>query len=116
MRVYQLLAGGQIYDRFYQQGGTILGGGFFSKSGELLYLDSPKYIQADNSGVCLLRPELQQILYEALPEGTVKTECVFENFEESEDTMRVLFQNGTVAEGSILVGADGLYSNVRARL
>jgi 2-polyprenyl-6-methoxyphenol hydroxylase-like FAD-dependent oxidoreductase len=116
MRVYQLLWDGKIYDRFYQQGGSILEGGFFSKSGEILYLNSPKFIQADNLGICLLRPELQQILYDALPAGTVKTESAFENFEASGDTVRVCFHNGTTAEGSVLVGADGLYSNVRARL
>lgn len=115
MRVYQRLWGGQIYDRLYQQGGTIGEGGFFSKSGALLYLNSPKFIQADDLGVCLLRPELQHILYEALPAGTVKTECAFETFEEREETVRVFFQNGVVAEGDVLVGADGLYSNVRAR-
>ncbi len=116
MRVYQLLGGGKIYDRFYQQGGAILEGGFLSKRGELLYLNSPKFIQADNLGICLLRSELQQILYEALPEGTVKTGCGFESFEDSGDTVRVFFQNGTTTEGSVLVGADGLYSQVRAQL
>lgn len=116
IRVYQLLWDGQIYARLYQQGGIIREGGFFSKSGALLYLNSPKFIQADDLGVCLLRPELQQILYEALPEGTVKTGCAFETFEESGETVRVFFQNGVMAEGSVLVGADGLYSDVRARL
>jgi 2-polyprenyl-6-methoxyphenol hydroxylase-like FAD-dependent oxidoreductase len=115
MRIYQLLWDGQIYDRFYEQGGIIRAGGFFSKSGELLYLNSPKFVQADNLGVCLLRPELQQILYDTLPEGTVKTGYAFENFEESKDTVRVFFQNGSLVEGSVLVGADGLYSNVRAQ-
>lgn len=116
MRVYKLLWNGQIYDRFYQQGGTIFEGGFFSKSGELLYLNSPKFVQADDLGICLLRPELQQILYEALPEGTVKTGYAFKNFEESGDTVRVFFQNGIQTEGSVVVGADGLYSNVQAHL
>lgn len=116
MRVYKLLWDGQIYDRFYKQGGTIFEGGFFSKSGSLLYLNSPNFVQADNLGVCLLRPELQQILYAALPEGTVKTGYAFEHFEESEDAVQVFFQNGTRTEGSVLVGADGLYSTVQARL
>lgn len=115
MRVYQLLWNGQLYDRFYQQGGTIREGGFFSKSGELLYLNSPRFIQADNLGICLLRSELQKILYESLPAGTVKTGYAFEDFAEDGDTVRVFFQNGSIAEGSVLVGADGLYSNVRAR-
>ncbi|HEY9653938.1 MAG TPA: FAD-dependent monooxygenase [Crinalium sp.] len=115
-RVYQLLWNGQLYDRFYQQGGTIREGGFFSNSGELLYLNSPKFVQADNLGICLLRSELQQILYKSLPEGTVKTGYAFEHFEEDGDTVQVSFQNGSMIEGSVLVGADGLYSNVRARL
>lgn len=116
MQVYQLLCNRQIYDRFYKQGGTIRAGGFFSKSGGLLYLNSPEYEQADNLGVCLLRSELQQILYDALPEGTVKTGYAFEKFEERQDGVQVFFQNGSCAEGSVLVGADGLYSNVRAQV
>lgn len=116
MRVYQLLYNGQLFDRFYQQGGTIRAGGFSSKSSKLLYLNSPEFVQADDLGVCLLRPQLQQILYDALPEGTVKTECTFEDFEESQDAVRVLFHNDRWAEGSLLVGADGLYSGVRAKL
>jgi 2-polyprenyl-6-methoxyphenol hydroxylase-like FAD-dependent oxidoreductase len=116
VRVYQQLWDGQIYDLFYQQGGIIREGGFFSQSGELLYLNSPKFVHSDNLGVCLLRPELQHILYAALPEGTVKTGCAFEHFEESADTVRVFFQDGTTAEGNVLVGADGMYSRVRAQL
>lgn len=116
IQVYQLLWGGQIYDRLYQQGGTNLEGGFFNKRGELLYLSSPKSVRAPDLGVCLLRPELQQILYESLPEGTVKTGCAFKNYEESKDAVQVFFQNGSSAEGNVLVGADGLYSTVRAQL
>jgi 2-polyprenyl-6-methoxyphenol hydroxylase-like FAD-dependent oxidoreductase len=116
LRVYKLLWDRQIYDRFYKQGGTILKGGFFSKSGEPLYINSPQFIQEDNLGICLLRPELQQILYEALPERTVRTERVFESFEERGDTVQVSFRDGSTTEGSVLVGADGLYSKVRARL
>jgi 2-polyprenyl-6-methoxyphenol hydroxylase-like FAD-dependent oxidoreductase len=116
MQVYKLLWGGQLYDRFYQQGGTIRLGGFFSKGGEPLYINSPKFIQSDNLGSCLLRPELQQILYEALPPGTVKTGCAFESFEEMADSVKVSFKDGTTIEGDVLVGADGLYSSVRTYL
>ena len=116
MRVYQLLWDGQLYDQFYQQGGTIRGGGFFSQRGKLLYLNLPRFVQADDLGVCLLRPELQQLLYEALPAGTVKPECAFQRFEDSGDSVRVFFQDGTIAEGDVLVGADGIYSRVRAQL
>ena len=116
MRVYQLLWDGKISDRFSQQGGAILSGGFLSKSGEPLYINSPAFIRSENLGTCLLRSELQQILYEALPSGTVSTECAFESFEDSGDTVRVSFQDGSITTGTVLVGADGLYSPVRADL
>lgn len=116
MQVYKLLWGGQIYDRLYQQGGTIRLGGFFSKRGAPLYINSPKFIRSDNLGSCLLRPELQQILYEALPPATVKTGCAFESFEEMANSVKVSFKDGTTIEGDVLVGADGLYSSVRTYL
>ncbi len=116
MKVYQLLWGGKLYDRCYQQGGAILDGGFLSKRGKLLYLNSPKFIKEENLGICLLRSKLQQILYESLPSGTVKNGYIFENFAESTDSVQASFQNGTITEGRIIVGADGLYSLVKARI
>ena len=116
LRVCSLLWEGRMLDRLYQQGGTILKGGFFSKSGKPLYINSPQFIREDNLGVCLLRPELQKILYESLPEETVSPERAFEGFEEKGDTIQVYFRDGSSTEGDILVGADGLYSTVRARL
>ena len=116
LRVYKLLWGGRMLERLYQQGGTIRKGGFFSKSGKPLYINSPQFIREDNLGVCLLRPELQKILYESLPEGTVRPERAFESFEEKGNTIQVSFQDGSSTEGDILVGADGLYSTVRAGL
>ncbi|MEG3440431.1 FAD-dependent monooxygenase [Pannus brasiliensis CCIBt3594] len=115
-RVYEVLRDGELHVKLYERGGTIRDGGFFSSRGKPLYLNSPKFIGADNLGVCLLRPELQRILYESLPSGTVKVGYPFENFEEREETVRVVFGNGTSVEGNVVVGADGLYSKVRARL
>ncbi len=116
LRIYKLLWDGQIFDRLYQQGGLILKGGFFSKRGEPLYINTPQFIQEDNLGVCLLRPELQQILYNALPEGTVRPERAFKSFEETEAGIQVSFRDGGGTVGDVLVGADGLYSSVRAHL
>ncbi|MHC5932939.1 FAD-dependent monooxygenase [Nostoc sp.] len=116
IRVYQLLWLGKIYQRFYEQGGKILKGGFSSKDGTPLYINSPKFAGVEDLGICLSRGELQQILYEALPYGTVHTGMTFEKFEETEDGVRVYFQDGSTTTGDILVGADGLYSQVRASL
>ncbi len=116
MRVYDQLLSGKISKRFYEQGGKIFKGGFFSKTGDPLYINSPKFIGEEDLGVCLTRPELQRILYEALPEGTVKTGVTAIGFEDNGDSVRVCFQDGSTATGDILVGADGLYSKVRANL
>ena len=116
MRVYKLLCSGKIYKRFYEQGGKILKGGFFSKNGTPLYINSPQFVGEEDLGVCLLRPELQQILYETLPSGTVRTGIAFKDFEETGDSVRAYFTDGSIAIGDVLVGADGLYSKVRARL
>jgi len=53
---------------------------------------------------------------EALPEGTVRTGVAFEKFEDTGNGIRAFFSDGRTAEGDILVGADGLYSKVRASL
>lgn len=37
-------------------------------------------------------------------------------FEDNRDSIRVCFQDGSTATGDILVGADDLYSKVRASL
>ncbi len=115
LQVYKLLQSGDIYQKFYQQGGKILKGGFFNKKGKPLYINSPEFINKNDLGVCLLRPELQKILWEALPEGIVHPGIALENFEDTGNSVKVFFSDGSTTEGDILVGADGLYSKVRAK-
>ncbi len=114
MRVYKFLRSGRIYQRFYEQGGKILKGGFFSKKGTPLYISSPQLIGEEDLGICLSRAVLQQILYESLDTGIVRTGIAFEKFEETEHNVKVYFKDGSTTTGDILVGADGLYSKVRA--
>ena len=116
MGVYELLGGGSIRDRLYERGGKILKGGFFNHKGTLLYLNSPEFVKKNDLGVCILRPELQQILYNSLPEGTVRNDAGFVDFEETKEGIRAFLEDGQVAMGDLLIGADGLYSKVRARL
>jgi 2-polyprenyl-6-methoxyphenol hydroxylase-like FAD-dependent oxidoreductase len=114
MRVYQLLDSGKIYQRFYAQGGKIVKGGFSSEDGTPLYINSPEFAGEEDLGICLSRGELQQILYEALPPNTVRNGMTFEKFAQTEEGIQVYFQDGSTTTGDILVGADGLYSRVRA--
>lgn len=116
IRVYKLLGLGKIYERFYAEGSKILKGGLFSKAGTVLYINSPEFAGEEDLGICLSRRALQQILYEALPPGIVRTGMTFEKFEETGDSVQVCFQDGSTTTGDILVGADGLYSQVRTSL
>ncbi|MBD2180780.1 FAD-dependent monooxygenase [Planktothrix sp. FACHB-1355] len=116
MRVYELLWQGKIQKQLYQQGAKILSGGFFSKQAKPLYINAPEFVKLEDLGICILRPELQRILYNALPEGTVRNKAAFTDFSETSDGIRVSFADGREAWGDVLIGADGLYSQVRARL
>ena len=116
MGIYQLLWGGSIRDQLYEKGGKIIKGGFFNHQGTLLYLNSAEFVKKNDLGVCILRPELQQILYNALPEGTVRNNSRFVDFEETKEGIRAFFEDGHVAIGDLLIGADGLNSKVKARL
>ncbi|BAZ38318.1 hypothetical protein NIES4101_42550 [Calothrix sp. NIES-4101] len=116
MRVYDLLGQGKIREHLYAQGAKILKGGFFSKKAELLYLNSPNFANVEDLGICLLRPKLQRLLYDSLPAGTVRTNAALTKFVETPEGVNVSFADGREAWGNVLIGADGLYSKVRAFL
>jgi 2-polyprenyl-6-methoxyphenol hydroxylase-like FAD-dependent oxidoreductase len=116
MRVYDLLWQGKIRESLYREGAKILKGGFFSKKAELLYLNSPNFANLEDLGICLLRPKLQRILYDSLPEGIVRTNAAFTKFTETPEGVHVSFADGKEAWGNVLIGGDGLYSKVRAFL
>ncbi|KAI1128104.1 hypothetical protein F5Y10DRAFT_277614 [Nemania abortiva] len=63
----------------------------------------------------LLRRELLNVLYEQLPNNdtVVRFEAEVANCEVYDNGVRVHLKDGTVEEGSIVVGADGTHSRVR---
>ena len=66
--------------------------------------------------VGISRADLHQALAEAVPDGVVRTgaECV--GFEQEEGGVRVLLASGESVTGTVLVGADGVQSVIRAQL
>jgi len=60
------------------------------------------------------RADLVDILANALPAGVVRTGHRCTGFERREGTARVSFANGAVAEGDMVIGADGIHSVLRA--
>jgi salicylate hydroxylase len=59
------------------------------------------------------RADLVELLAAALPPGVVQTGHRCSGFAESADVARVLFANGAVAEGDVVIAADGIHSELR---
>lgn len=62
------------------------------------------------------RAELQEALYRGLPEGTVRFGVTVERFEDQGDGVSLLLTDGSQMTAPLLVGADGLHSQVRRAL
>jgi salicylate hydroxylase len=59
------------------------------------------------------RADLVDMLAKALPSGVVHTGHRCTGFERYGEVARVTFENGAVAEGDVVVGADGIHSVLR---
>ncbi len=59
------------------------------------------------------RADLVNLLAEKLPAGIVHTGHRCTGFEQTNDKARVSFANGTMAEADIVIGADGIHSELR---
>lgn len=62
------------------------------------------------------RASLQQILFDELSEGTVKLNHKVASVLQSENKVRVKFENGSEVEADFVIGADGIKSVVRQAL
>lgn len=63
------------------------------------------------------RPELQQIYLDALPKGVVQNgDGVVSYTTNNKGIVKVVMDSGRVVEGDVLIGADGIWSAVRATM
>lgn len=62
------------------------------------------------------RPELYDMLYKKIPSNKIHMSKKLVSFDQDEEGVKVYFEDGSVAEGDILVGADGAHSAVRQHL
>ena len=63
------------------------------------------------------RPDLQEIYLSSLPEGTVQNGAGVVSYEQLHSgAVKVLLQNNETVVGDVLIGADGIWSKVRATM
>lgn len=102
------------------RGGSIPrgGGGLYRWDGEPLATDAREAIEQRYGAplVLLHRAELQQALLDALSPGTVRLGERLESFAQDAQHVSLCFANGGADTGTLLIGADGLSSTVRAEL
>ncbi len=70
----------------------------------------------DHSFVLFPRPQLNNILAEAMGKGNINLHARVVGFEENADEVKVLLENGEHILADLLIGADGVYSKVRNQL
>ena len=59
------------------------------------------------------RADLVEMLAKALPASVIHTNHRCSGFEQTADKARVSFANGTVIEADLVIGADGIHSDIR---
>jgi hypothetical protein len=62
------------------------------------------------------RPELYNMLFSKTPSHKLHLGKKLLSFEQDQDGVKVQFDDGSIVEGDILVGADGAHSSVRQHL
>jgi 2-polyprenyl-6-methoxyphenol hydroxylase-like FAD-dependent oxidoreductase len=94
------------------------GAGLYRWDGEPLAVsDGPAIEERYGAPLALLhRAELQRSLLDALAPETLRLGRALESFEQDPDGVRLRFADGGMDTATLLVGADGLRSTVRAAL
>jgi zeaxanthin epoxidase len=62
------------------------------------------------------RPDLQEILLRSLPPGTVQNGDGVDRYEKTSNGVKAILQSGAEVYGDVLIGADGIWSAVRASM
>jgi 2-polyprenyl-6-methoxyphenol hydroxylase-like FAD-dependent oxidoreductase len=86
---------------------------------QIQWLDKPGFLINRVSipqSVALHRADLQSTLLQALPSGWIKLGYSLVSFDAREDKVVARFTNGDEIEADVLIGADGIHSDVRSLL
>ena len=87
---------------------------FHGTSGQLL--ETPEFGEEDHRYLLAHRASLNNLLAESVGYDNIRLEATVAGFEEHQDDVTVRFTDGSTEDADLLIGADGLYSKVRAQL
>jgi 2-polyprenyl-6-methoxyphenol hydroxylase-like FAD-dependent oxidoreductase len=87
---------------------------FHGTSGQLL--KTPEFGEEDHRYLLAHRASLNNLLAESVAYDNIRLEAAVAGFEEDQDRVTVRFADGSAEDADLLIGADGLYSKVRAQL
>ena len=102
-----------ILDELVEIASPLRGVRFETKAGK--YLGSTSHIEGEEH-LGIRRPPLHEFLVRNVPEGILQPGAEFVRFEQDDSGVTAHFANGETARGDVLIGADGLYSTVRAQI
>jgi salicylate hydroxylase len=77
---------------------------------------TPAFSQQTSQGYNVHRAELLNLLFAALPGGTVRLGHRCLQLKEASDGVRLAFANGAVAEADVVIGADGIRSVIQRQI
>ncbi len=110
MRILQRLGLGE---RILEQAGVMDEIRWMDQHGRLL--NSVSISDRETPAVALHRADLQGTLLEALPESSINLGKSLVSYSQHDDKVIATFADGRSIEASILIGADGIHSDVRAQ-
>jgi 2-polyprenyl-6-methoxyphenol hydroxylase-like FAD-dependent oxidoreductase len=87
---------------------------FHGTSGQ--QLKTPEFGAEDHRYLLAHRANLNSLLAESVGYDNIRLEAAVAGFEEDQDSVTVRFSDGSTEDADLLIGADGLYSKVRAQL
>jgi len=87
---------------------------FHGTSGQLL--ETPEFGAEDHRYLLAHRASLNNLLAESVGYDNIRLEAAVAGFDEDQDRVTVRFADGSTEDADLLIGADGLYSRVRAQL
>ena len=88
-------------------------------TGEIVYelvFDAPSEKRYDGPYLGIHRGDLHAVLAQAISERTVAYDHRLVRLEETDKSVRLIFENGSTAEADVVIGGDGIWSKVREHL